>query len=73
MSQTTIMVTRIPPRSLVERLWHHAVGFMHDAVAAQRLGRERELLAELSDAALKDIGLTQADVWAELHKPIWRR
>jgi uncharacterized protein YjiS (DUF1127 family) len=42
-------------------------------VAAQRRLRERDQLVELSDAALKDLGLTRTDVWAELRKPVWRR
>lgn len=32
----------------------------------------RKQLATLSCSALKDIGLTQADVCAELNKPIWK-
>lgn len=42
-------------------------------VESQRVQREREQLAELSDAALKDIGLSRADVWTESNKPAWRR
>ena len=42
-------------------------------VASQRMRRERGQLAELSDATLKDLGLTRADVWNELRKPAWRR
>lgn len=76
MSQT-IIIARLPSRSLAERLWYRAIrsfqAFTRDAIAAQRLIRERDQLAELGDAALKDIGLTQADVWAELRKPVWRR
>jgi uncharacterized protein YjiS (DUF1127 family) len=42
-------------------------------VAAQCHMRERGQIAELSDAALKDLGLTRADIGAELNKPVWRR
>ena len=35
--------------------------------------RQRKHLAGLDDAALKDIGLSRADVAAELRKPGWRR
>ena len=35
--------------------------------------RQRKHLAGLDDAALKDIGLSRADVAAELRKPVWRR
>lgn len=39
----------------------------------QETWRHRKHLAALDDAALKDIGLSQADVAAELRKPVWRR
>lgn len=29
--------------------------------------------AELADRTLRDIGLTRADVWAEIDKPFWRQ
>lgn len=35
-------------------------------------GRERRQLAGLDDRALLDIGLSRADVDAEVHKPWWR-
>jgi len=47
------------------------------ALAFQELGawiersRQRRRLAELNDAALKDIGLTRADVRIEANKPFW--
>ena len=33
---------------------------------------QRRQLAQLSDHMLKDIGLTRADVEAEISKPFWR-
>ena len=33
--------------------------------------KERRTLQQLSDAGLKDIGLTRADVDAELHRSFW--
>ncbi len=33
--------------------------------------RQRRQLAVLNDAALKDIGLTRADVRMEIEKPFW--
>lgn len=42
-------------------------------VAFQQLARERAQLAEMDATALKDIGLTRADMLAELRKPVWRR
>lgn len=77
MTQSTIIVTHVPARSRAERLWRQAVSgfyaFALDAVSAQRQSRERDQLAELSDSALKDLGLTRDDVQAELHKPMWQR
>jgi len=37
------------------------------------LERERRALQGLDDGALKDIGLSRADVEGELAKPFWRR
>jgi len=39
----------------------------------QETYRQRKHLASLDDVALKDIGLSRADVAAELRKPVWRR
>jgi uncharacterized protein YjiS (DUF1127 family) len=33
---------------------------------------QRRALLNLSDAMLKDIGLSRADAWAEGSKPFWR-
>lgn len=38
---------------------------------ALQVGRERRLLAGLDDAALKDIGLSRADVANECRRPAW--
>jgi uncharacterized protein YjiS (DUF1127 family) len=35
--------------------------------------RTRAQLARMSEAELKDIGLTHTDAWAEIQKPCWRR
>jgi uncharacterized protein YjiS (DUF1127 family) len=37
----------------------------------QERSRQRHLLASLPDRMLKDMGLTRADVEAEVRKPIW--
>jgi len=37
----------------------------------QQLARQRRQLAALSDAALKDIGLSRADVLLESERPFW--
>ncbi|MGY2200564.1 DUF1127 domain-containing protein [Pseudomonas gingeri] len=48
------------PRALWQRLvrWHD-------------LSRERQLLAAMSDDALKDMGLSRADVDRETHQHFW--
>ena len=33
---------------------------------------QRQQLAQLSEHMLKDIGLTRADVYKEIHKPFWK-
>ncbi|MDF3936083.1 DUF1127 domain-containing protein [Pseudomonas citronellolis] len=37
----------------------------------RELARQREQLASLSDSALKDIGLSRADILQEAEKPFW--
>ncbi|MNF35594.1 hypothetical protein D3C85_610300 [compost metagenome] len=37
----------------------------------RQLARQRRQLAMLSDATLKDIGLSRADIWTESHRPFW--
>lgn len=37
----------------------------------QQLAAERRQLAGLSDAALKDIGISRADVYQEAERPFW--
>ncbi|WP_417662761.1 DUF1127 domain-containing protein [Pseudomonas sp.] len=36
-----------------------------------QLAKERHQLAALGDAALKDIGLSRADVMQEVERPFW--
>nr|WP_236620547.1 DUF1127 domain-containing protein [uncultured Pseudomonas sp.] len=61
-------------------MFHHA----HEAPAAplwkralkrllqwHELARQRRLLAGLSDEALKDIGLSRADIQEEIERPFW--
>ena len=42
------------------------------ALSSAERARQRRQLAELSDAMLRDIGLTRSDVDAETRKPFWR-
>lgn len=37
----------------------------------RQLARERQLLASLSDAALKDLGLNRSEVFNETQRPFW--
>jgi len=37
----------------------------------QRRSRSRQELERLSDATLRDIGITRCDVHREAHKPFW--
>jgi uncharacterized protein YjiS (DUF1127 family) len=42
------------------------------ALTSAERARQRRQLAGLSDAMLRDIGLTRSDVDAETRKPFWR-
>ncbi|WP_433736385.1 DUF1127 domain-containing protein [Pseudomonas putida] len=56
----------------VEAHSHHLVSdLLHKFSRWYELHRERELLASLSDEALKDIGMSRADVEHESVKPFW--
>ncbi|MCD5984986.1 MULTISPECIES: DUF1127 domain-containing protein [Pseudomonas] len=37
----------------------------------QELHRQRRLLAQMSDGALKDLGLSRADIQQEIERPFW--
>nr|WP_243434715.1 DUF1127 domain-containing protein [Pseudomonas sp. 30_B] len=37
----------------------------------QELARQRRVLASMSDEALKDIGLSRADIQEEIERPFW--
>ncbi|MFK3795491.1 DUF1127 domain-containing protein [Pseudomonas sp. NPDC088444] len=54
--------------SAIERAWHAAIG---QIARWRKLHRERVQLASLSDAALKDMGLSRADVIEESERPFW--
>ncbi|WP_248752321.1 DUF1127 domain-containing protein [Pseudomonas sp. MWU15-20650] len=47
-------------------------GLFHTLARWQALRQERQLLATLSDDALKDIGLNRADVEQERHRHFWQ-
>ena len=50
--------------ALVEAIWHQLKRW-------HELARQRRHLASLSDAALKDIGLSRADALQEVERPFW--
>jgi len=54
----------------IDRMGAYCIGLIVDIWA---LDRERRVLHSLDDAMLKDIGLSRADVEAEMSKPFWRR
>jgi uncharacterized protein YjiS (DUF1127 family) len=45
-------------------------GMVHRLAAYDARRRERHHLAELDDRMLRDVGLTRADVFAELRRPL---
>ncbi|AXI62671.1 hypothetical protein DLD99_20060 [Pseudomonas kribbensis] len=50
---------------------HIVSDLLHKFSRWYELHRERELLASLSDEALKDIGVSRADVEHEAIRPFW--
>lgn len=65
--------TRTPAVPLLRRMQQGATGLLLRLAAAERERRERRQMAELCDATLRDLGLSRADIWGELDKPVWRR
>ena len=70
--------TRIGPPPSLRRAWHHGlIEAMPRAFATlsewRRRSRDRAELAALDDRALRDIGVSRADVWREINKPFWRK
>ena len=47
-------------------------GLLATVKVAWRRWHSRNLLSQLDDYMLKDMGLTRADVWHEAGKPFWR-
>ncbi|AZE54183.1 hypothetical protein C4K03_2014 [Pseudomonas synxantha] len=56
--------------SVLLQKWPFA-GLFHTVARWQLLHQERQLLATLSDDALRDIGLNRADVAQETHRHFW--
>jgi uncharacterized protein YjiS (DUF1127 family) len=53
--------------------WTSAAVLAEGVLAWFERVRQRRQLGELSDHMLKDIGLSRADVEAEVAKPFWRQ
>jgi uncharacterized protein YjiS (DUF1127 family) len=62
--------TTHPPVHLVLQRWS-AYAFEQVLAWSERV-RQRRQLQQLGDHMLKDIGLSRADVEAEVSKPFWR-
>lgn len=79
MTQTAMIVShthtqaRTTATPLLQRLSRGATHLLLRLAAAERERRERRQMAELCDATLRDLGLSRADIWGELDKPVWRR
>ncbi|MBC9251287.1 hypothetical protein A9179_13510 [Pseudomonas alcaligenes] len=55
---------RIQPRLAILALWRQLKRWW-------QLAQERRMLAQLDDAALKDMGLNRGDVLRETERPFW--
>ncbi|CAA6603551.1 conserved hypothetical protein [Rhodospirillaceae bacterium LM-1] len=51
---------------------HSALGFLPLLARWRENAQGRSRLARLPEGALKDLGLSKADVWAEVQKPFWK-
>jgi uncharacterized protein YjiS (DUF1127 family) len=58
----------LPQESAPERWWKSAVA---QVARWRKLHHQRVELATLSDDALKDMGLSRADVYEEVERPFW--
>jgi uncharacterized protein YjiS (DUF1127 family) len=73
MASTRVLASRTPVAcraATVPEGW--LVGAYDQLLIWLERSRQRQHLAMLSDHMLKDIGLTRADVEAEISKPLWR-
>jgi uncharacterized protein YjiS (DUF1127 family) len=72
---TTLSLRTLPREVMRPRRRSVAVpvrGWLATVKVAWRRWHSRNLLSQLDDSMLKDIGLTRADVWYEARKPFWR-
>lgn len=64
-----VLVPTAPSHAFTPTLW--LKGAVSQIARWQKLHRERLSLASLNDDALKDIGLSRADVYNESERPFW--
>jgi uncharacterized protein YjiS (DUF1127 family) len=53
--------------SLARRIWRRAAAL----ALAVKISRERRTLLRLDDRALKDMGFSRGDAYAEAHRSFW--
>ena len=53
-------------------LWHQLLQLMAAVSKWRECRAQRARLAQLDDWTMRDLGLTDADVWRELHKLPWQ-
>lgn len=75
MTRTALPAARLPgrgqggARSFTRRM---ALGLVTLLVVWQQRLQDRACLQGMSEARLRDIGLTRVDAWREGEKPFWR-
>ncbi len=70
--QRTTTTTGTRSTTRIRRFTGLVRAVMLQLVLWQERAEQRHRLAELDERMLKDIGLTRADVQAEINKPFWR-
>ena len=68
-----VLERRTQPPAAPARIWVALVGAVGLVREWRRRARSRAELAALDDRTLRDLGLTRADLWAEIDKPFWRK
>jgi uncharacterized protein YjiS (DUF1127 family) len=64
-----VLVVKPVSRQFAPERWWKAA--LEQIARWRKLHRERVELATLSDDALKDMGLSRADVYEEMERPFW--
>jgi len=67
----TVMHVLHTPRKESVSVFHRAQGLLRQLRRWKTLHAQRHQLASLSDATLKDIGLSRVDVEQEASRPFW--